>query len=191
MKKIIFILLGIASLIFGACSNVAEFDEPSSTLNSEEDFHCDLQVFKNQTKGIIDSLAEKSFNYNTTSTRTRSLDEDTLDVLVTALATQTEKFLNNNEINTDSIYSVGSKEQMAYIGLLLLDYEKTYLVNQTTRASIGDCVLRGAGIGELTARGLSKRTVMRLMLKVALKRCVPYIGWGLFIGETAACLAGY
>ena len=177
--------------MFGACSNVAEDDAQKSTLNSDEAFHSDLQVFKNQTKGIIDSLAEKSFNYNTTSTRTRSLDEDTLDVLVTALATQTEEFLINNEINTDSIYSEGSKEQMAYIGLLLLDYEKTYLANQTTRASIGDCVLRGAGIGELAARGLSRRAVMRVMIRASLKRCVPYLGWGLFIGETAACLAGY
>ena len=81
---------------------------------------------------------------------------------------------------------------MAYIGLMLLDYEKIYISNQnTTRASIGDCVLRGAGIGDLAARGISKRFVMRMFIKAALKRCVPYVGWGLFLGETAACLAGY
>ncbi len=76
---------------------------------------------------------------------------------------------------------------------MLLDYEKLYTANYiSTRASIGDCVLRGAGIGELFSnRVLTKRAVMRIIIKAGLKRAAPYAGWGLFLGETAACLAGY
>lgn len=74
---------------------------------------------------------------------------------------------------------------------MFLDYERLSSTNYT-RASIVDCVLRGAGISELfTSKVLSKRAVMRIIIKAGLKRAAPYVGWGLFICDTAACLAGY
>jgi len=60
-----------------------------------------------------------------------------------------------------------------------------------TRASIGDCILRAAGVGELVGKAVGKRSVMKILIKASLKRAVPYLGWGLAIGEGAACLAGY
>lgn len=80
---------------------------------------------------------------------------------------------------------------MAYIGTLILDYNKATNAENLTRASIGDCVLRAAGVGDLVGRAVSRRAVMRVLIKAALKRSVPYLGWGLAIGEGAACLAGY
>lgn len=38
---------------------------------------------------------------------------------------------------------------MAYIGTLILDYNKAMNAENLTRASIGECVLRGAGAGDL------------------------------------------
>lgn len=38
---------------------------------------------------------------------------------------------------------------MAYIGTLILDYNKAMNAENLTIASIGECVLRGAGAGEL------------------------------------------
>ena len=60
-----------------------------------------------------------------------------------------------------------------------------------TRASLGDCILRAAGIGDLVKKGLGKRVVLKALIKAGLKRSIPYIGWGLAIGEGAACLAGH
>ena len=192
MKYLIITLVGLYSLCLCSCnSEIENFTETPQAENAPA-FHQELQVFGIQTKATIDSLAEKSFNYNTVSKEKQKLDEDSLANLVTTLAEETEFFLKDNDMNVDSVKQVLNKEQIAYVGLMLLDYEKIYLAQENgSRASIGDCVLRGAGIGELVARGVSKRIVMRVMIKAAMKRCVPYIGWGLFLGETAACLAGY
>lgn len=52
-------------------------------------------------------------------------------------------------------------------------------------------MLRAAGLGDIVKRGLGKRVVLKALIKAGLKRSIPYIGWGLAIGEGAACLAGY
>lgn len=192
MKKTLLFILWIFALCISSCTSQTDELSQESTQNDIIAFHDSLQIFSNETKGIIDSLAEKSFNYNTSNTRAQKLDEDSLDYLISKLSIKTEDFLIENGINTDSIYIEDSnKEQLAYIGLLLLDYEKLSSIAQT-RTSIGDCVLRGAGLGELfSTKVLSKRTVLKIIIKAGLKRATPYIGWSLFIGETAACLAGY
>ena len=194
MRNIILLLICTLAFTFSSCSSQNE-DLAQDVGNNDLEAFCDsIQLFSIETKGIIDSLAEKSFNYNTQNTRAQKLDEDSLNNLVTKLSVKTETFLIDNNVDVDSIYiEGGNKEKIAYIGLMLLDYEKLYTTNYaSTRASIGDCVLRGTGIGELFSnKVLTKRAVMRIIIKAGLKRAAPYVGWGLFLGETAACLAGY
>ncbi len=192
MKKTKLFIIWIFALCISSCTSQTEELSQVPTQNDIIAFHDSLKILSNETKGIIDSLAEKSFNYNTSNTRAQKLDEDSLDYLISKLSIKTQDFLIENGINTDSIYiEGGNKEQLAYIGLLLLDYEKLSSIPQT-RASIRDCVLSGAGLSELFSnKVLSKRAVMRIIIKAGLKRAVPYLGWALFISETAACLAGY
>lgn len=192
MKKTKLFIIWIFALCISSCTSQTEELSQVPTQNDIIAFHDSLQILSNETKGIIDRLAEKSFNYNTSNTRAQKLDEDSLDYLISKLSIKTQDFLIKNGINTDSIYiEGGNKEQLAYIGLLLLDYEKLSSIPQT-RASIRDCVLSGAGLSELFSnKVLSKRAVMRIIIKAGLKRAVPYLGWALFISETAACLAGY
>lgn len=188
MKIKFFLFVGLLVLTFSGCSQDSNVVQLSTEDNGT--FLKELRSFKEQTKPIIDSLADKSFNYNTSSTRAMLLDNDTLDVLVKHLAQETSTLLEASDIDTDSLYNEGGTERLAYIGLILLDYEKSFS-NVQTRASIGECVLRGAGLGDLTVRTLERKAVLRIVIKAGLKRVVPYVGWGLFLGETAACLAGY
>lgn len=149
MKKTKLFIIWIFALCISSCTSQTEELSQVPTQNDIIAFHDSLQILSNETKGIIDSLAEKSFNYNTSNTRAQKLDEDSLDYLISKLSIKTQDFLIKNGINTDSIYiEGGNKEQLAYIGLLLLDYEKLSSIPQT-RASIRDCVLSGAGLSEL------------------------------------------
>ena len=63
---------------------------------------------------------------------------------------ETEVFLVQNDIDVSEIKNCKDGEyRMAYIGTLILDYNKAMNAENLTRASIGECVLRGAGAGEL------------------------------------------
>lgn len=63
---------------------------------------------------------------------------------------ETEVFLVQNDIDVSEIKNCKDGEyRMAYIGTLILDYNKAMNAENLTRASIGECVLRGAGAGYL------------------------------------------
>lgn len=63
---------------------------------------------------------------------------------------ETEVFLVQNDIDVSEIKNCKDGEyRMAYIGTLILDYNKAMNAENLTRASIGECVLRGAGAGDL------------------------------------------
>lgn len=66
------------------------------------------------------------------------------------LQKETEVFLVQNDIDVSEIKNCKDGEyRMAYIGTLILDYNKAMNAKNLTRASIGECVLRAAGVGDL------------------------------------------
>lgn len=80
------------ALCIHSCSSQTDEQIQASTQNDITAFHESLQKFNNETIGTIDSLAEKSFSYNTSSTRAQKADDDSLDYLVSKLSLKTEVF---------------------------------------------------------------------------------------------------
>lgn len=197
MKKIeslktvfIIIMLGTIGVTI-SCTSYSDNEKLESNPVAEEKIVW-IEQFKQHTSPIISQLAEKSLNFNTSTTRSLQADNDTLQILSNDLAREVSKLLEQNDLDISEFLEVDDSEyRLAYLALLLLDYEHTYAQNITRAASIGDCVLRAAGVGELVGKAVGKRTVMKILIKASLKRAVPYLGWSLAIGEGAACLAGY
>lgn len=196
MKKIkglkticIMMMLGTIGVTI-SCSSSDDFNKQEANTDAQEEI-VGFEQFKKHTSPIISQLAEKSFDFNTSTTRSLQADNDTLKSLSDNLARETSELIKLNDFDISEFLDVDDSEyRLAYLGLLLLDYERINTQN-TTRASIGDCILRAAGVGELVGKAVGKRTVMKILIKASLKRAVPYLGWGLAIGEGAACLAGY
>lgn len=173
-----------------SCSNNDSELETTESYVEDADmkFISDVHQFSNDVTELLLKMAEKSNNYNSYSTRSMHLDEEIMNNYVSDLANSTQTFLIENGIEMNDLDSL-DEGRMAYVGLMLVDYDK---IQNATRASVGDCVLRGAGLGELVGgKVMSRRTVMKMFIKAGLKRAVPYVGWGLFASETAACLMGY
>lgn len=184
-------LMGVI-VLFSACSSNTNEENFIPDSASQDEKVIGLEQFQQTTSPIIEKLAEKSFNYNTTSTRSMQADNDTLRELSACLSVETKKLLEQNDIDVSEILNEEDGDyRMAYLGLLILDYEKVTNAEDLTRASIDDCVLKAAGLGELVGKAVSKKVVMRALIKCALKRAIPYIGWGMAIADGAACLAGY
>lgn len=181
-------VLVLACVVFSCSNNEEELYTKKESPIETTVFTSEIQQFCNKTTGILSKLVETTNNYNTNNTRAAQADDDTLNQYVGAFAYATQAFLLENGIESSEIEMLDDGH-MAYIGLMLIDYDKQ---KPSTRASAGECVLRGAGLGELAKdHVLSKKAVMRMLIKAGAKRAVPYIGWGLFVGETAACLMGY
>ncbi len=92
MKNIILLFICVLAFTISSCSSQNNDFTQDVGNNNLVAFHDSLQLFSSKTKGIIDSLAEKSFNYNTQNTRAQKLDEDSLNILVTKLSVKTENF---------------------------------------------------------------------------------------------------
>lgn len=193
-KHFNYLLLLFASvLLLISCSdNEVPISSPCTSNSEIYDSIAGLSQFKQSCKLVVSQLSEKSFNYNTLSTRAMQADNDTIKQLSKQLSNETKKLLEQNDIDFTEVTSVRDSDfRMAYIGLLILDYDRVSNSRNMTRASLGDCILRAAGIGDLVKKGLGKRVVLKALIKAGLKRSIPYIGWGLAIGEVAACLAGH
>lgn len=190
--KLKYLAILVVSLVAASCTNndeISELTTQSEIMNTDGvEFANDVHQFSNSNAALLVEMAKESNNYNTTSTRAMQADDKQLNAYVEALASHTRAFLIENGIEAGEMEGLDNG-RMAYVGLMLVDYDKTI---HATRASIGDCVLRGAGLGDLAVKHvISKRVVIKTLIKAGLKRAVPYIGWGLFAGETAACLMGY
>lgn len=196
MKKIeslrtVFIIMMLGTIgVTISCTSYGDNEKLESNPVAEEKI-VGIEQFKQHTSPIISQLAEKSLDFNTSTTRSIQADNDTLQILSNDLEREVSKLLEQNDFDISEFLEVDDSEyRLAYLALLLLDYEQAYAQN-ITRASIGDCILRAAGVGELVGKAVGKRSVMKILIKASLKRAVPYLGWGLAIGEGAACLAGY
>lgn len=192
LKLASYLLMSMSVVLVSSCSSSEDNEIISANTKIADESLVGMKEFQQATASVIQNFADKSFNYNTSSTRAIALEEDTLRELSSSLAKETEVFLVRNNIDVSEIKkSEDGEYRMAYLGMLILDYNKVANAKNITRASLGDCVLKAAGIGDLAVRGLSTKVAMKVLMKVALKRAIPYIGWGLAIGEGAACLAGY
>lgn len=186
-----FFMLFCVFFVSVSCSSDNERINVPKITETQEETIIGFDQLKESTYPTIMQLAEKSFNYNTSTTRTMQADNDTLQMLCLHLSDAAKIFLEQNDLDYSEYYEVEDSEyRMAYLCLLLIEYNNLYSKN-ITRASLGDCLIRASGVGMLAAEQVSKRAVMKALIKVGLKRAIPGIGWGLFLGEGAACLAGY
>lgn len=145
-----YLLLSMCVTLFSSCSSSEDNETISANTEIADESIAGLEQFQQSTASVIQKFADKYLNYNTSSTRAVTLEEDTLRELSSVLAKETEVFLVQNDIDVSEIKNCKDGEyRMAYIGTLILDYNKAMNAENLTRASIGECVLRGAGAGEL------------------------------------------
>ena len=120
-----YLLMSMGVALFSSCSSSEDNETVSANTEIADESIVGLEQFQQSTASVIQKFADKSFNYNTSSTRAVNLEEDTLRELSSVLAKETEVFLVQNDIDVSEIKNCKDGEyRMAYLGTLILDYNK-------------------------------------------------------------------
>ena len=109
------------------------------------------------------------------------------DSVVPALVDASKDFLAVNEIDYSEFFANENDPRIAICALAIAEIQKYSLKGTKTRASVGGSVLEGLGIRELAMKGLTKSSV-KIICMTAMKKTVPYVGWGLFAVDMAMFL---
>lgn len=76
-------------------------------------------------------------------------------------------------------------ELIAVVAMALLGYQQS--IDPESRTTFGGCVIEALGVKEIifsAGRGATKHEV-KAVAKVAIKRAVPWLGWGMFAWDLA------
>lgn len=179
------VLFFIVCNVISACST----DEIQTSNKEVSEKVSGINQFTEVTSKIAQKSANAYKNYYPNTSRA-AINEDSLDVYAQEIATKTEDFLAKNFITTDSIDKEYKIQTLSLLGLILIE-EAEYENHPTTR-SIGGCAAYAFGIKELVKGGFTSRTGLKIALKAVgksiAKRAIPYIGWGITLGEFSYCM---
>lgn len=179
------VLFFIVCNVISACST----DEIQTSNKEVSEKVSGINQFTEVTSKIAQKSANAYKNYYPNTSRA-AINEDSLDVYAQEIATKTEDFLAKNFITTDSIDKEYKIQTLSLLGLILIE-EAEYENHPTTR-SIGGCAAYAFGIKELVKGGFTSRTGLKIALKTVgksiAKRAIPYIGWGITLGEFSYCM---
>lgn len=180
MEKKVRILISIVvvltvGLVYVSCQNS----------ENESDFFKNIHDSK-EVLGCGDfkkSLLQLS---NSSSTRTNSgmpSEED-----IKNLVDLSQAFLLQNNITAEDL-EIDDEEILVVVAMSLLDYQK--IVYSSTRTTAGGCLIEALGVREVvnSAGKGAVKYVAKAVAKVALKRAIPYVGWGMFAWDFIACVA--
>lgn len=178
-------------LFFIVCNVISAYstDEIQTSNKEVSEKVSGINQFIEVTSKIAQKSANAYKNYYPNTSRA-AINEDSLDVYAQEIATKTEDFLAKNFITTDSIDKEYKIQTLSLLGLILIE-EAEYENHPTTR-SIGGCAAYAFGIKELVKGGFTSRTGLKIALKAVgksiAKRAIPYIGWGITLGEFSYCM---
>jgi hypothetical protein len=122
------------------------------------------------------------------SSMSRSEDEEPTKEDIEQLVEISREFLLQNDITTEDLSIEENDEIIAVVAMALLDYQKS--VTSISRTTIGGCVIEALGVKEVVksvGKGAAKY-VAKAIAKAALKKTIPYVGWGLFVWDYVDCI---
>lgn len=102
-----------------------------------------------------------------------------------------QDYLNTNNITFDDYKEFCDEgDEYGYITIIMaMSVTEAYNASiSQTKGFIGGCILQGLGISALVTNKASLKAIIKVVGKAVAKKAIPYIGWGLFIGETVWCL---
>lgn len=161
-----------AILICVSCQNsdVEKVDEPEST--------GEVRGWQEYRQALT-QLSQRSVS--------RSNDQEVSKEDIKQLVEISRGFLLQNDITCNDLNMENDDELIAVVAMALLDYQQS--IDPESRTTFGGCVIEALGVKEIISsagRGATKH-VAKAVAKVALKRAVPWLGWGMFAWDLAAC----
>lgn len=171
MKKVFFMMsLALMAFATTSCNNdvvETEIVENEKCVGTQE-FISDLRtILKTQTRGVSENAVAP----------------------VPEIIEASIKYLEANGVSYTEFYEDRTDPRIAVIAMGTAEYFKQDF--STTRGSLGSCVLAGIGITDVYkgwAKGSAKAVIKAIGKNVA-KKAIPAVGWGIFVGEVAWCLA--
>lgn len=125
----------------------------------------------------------------TQQTYSRSAEMEPTQEDIKKLVEVSTVFLNENNITPQELGLKEGDERIAIVALAILDYQNVVVNSSVSRTTLGGCVLQALGIKEVLDN-LGKQAVKKVatvVAKAALKKAVPWIGWGLCAYELIDC----
>lgn len=116
----------------------------------------------------------------------RSGNEEPTEEDIKNLVEISRIFLEQNEITNEDLDLNENDELIAVVALFLMDYQKSIANAHYSRTTVGGCLIEALGFKELATGSLKK--IAKTAAKVAVKRMVPYVGWGLFAWDYIECI---
>lgn len=177
MKKTKFLIITMCFLasvsIYVSCQN-SESEPVVSVENAEE-----MKGAQEYKQALIQLKS---------SAMTRSSNEEPSKEDVQELVEISREFLQQNGITGADLNIEENDEIMAVVAMALLDYQKS--IDPMTRTTAGGCVLEALGVKEIvkSAGKGAVKYVAKAVAKAALKKTIPYVGWGLFVWDYVACV---
>lgn len=168
---IVTVLTGV--ITYSSCqsseSEPIENVENSQSLKGVEEFRASLI-----------QLSQKSIS--------RSTDEDPSEKEIEELVNNSRDFLAKNDITNEDLDIEEDDEILAVVAMGLLDYQKT--VNPISRTTTGGCILEALGVKDIVASAgkSAVKYVAKAVANAALKKAIPYVGWGLFAWDFISCV---
>lgn len=116
---------------------------------------------------------------------TRSSVEEYNQERISLLVDISRQSLYDNGIAPSDLELQESDPILAVVALGLVE---TYQRGEslTLRTTVGGCVMEGLGVRSLFKGGAKK--IAKKLAKVALKRAIPYVGWGIAALDFANCM---
>jgi len=186
-KRYLYLGLLVISILTASCSP-NESSEDYSYVKADESIK-GLSNFITKSKPIVIKTCNEFKSYHPNATRA-FVQEDSLDIYARNIANETELFLVENQVSTDSIGNEYKLQVLSTLGLALIEQERNSSTNQTR--SIGGCAAYAIGIRDILKRGLTSKAGLRFAVKTLTKniakKAIPYVGWGLTFGEFAYCM---
>lgn len=116
---------------------------------------------------------------------TRSSVEEYNQDRISLLVDISRQFLFDNGITPSDL---DLQEEDPIIAVVALGLVETYQRSEslTLRTTVGGCVLEGLGVRSMFKGGAKK--IAKKLAKVALKKAIPYVGWGIAALDFANCM---
>lgn len=172
MKKIFYwSILMLFAVGLSSCNN----DESVETEKVETEECVGTQEFISDLRAIVKD-------------QTRGSSEN-IEALLPEIIEASIKYLEANGVSYTEFYEDRTDPRIAVIAMGTAEYFKQDF--SATRGSLGTCVLAGLGITdfyEAKVKG-GARAIVKAIGKNVAKKAIPAVGWGIFVGEVAWCLA--
>lgn len=181
MKKVYFVfaaVLAVFSIFLSGCS--------------KEISHEDISV--EQSSNIVGSIdfLKAVISSDIPQTKAGEITEEDISGIVNSLLPPAIEYLSNNDYDYHEDFSEGDPN-IILTAYCLLAYDTIFPQTKGGINTIMDCVVTGAGLKDILSGGAEKlatKAIIKLASKELAKRVVPYVGTGIFVASTTACLIG-